>query len=582
MRFYMQRIVSVISLICIAVVAQNCSGVGDSIVSIDSSRELDETPTLSPIDDLDEYSYDGENILFENRAISGFSPEGLVSLGGYYIKNSTQVAFEGNIINPADAESFRFLGDHYSKDDNRVYFKGVVIRAASTASFEVLNYGYARDSNGVYFNGSFLDELDVQNSVFNGIYALDDNHIFMGESLLLDISEELPSRSLKAELIVESDISVQVDTHYIVGDSVFEKNNDTLDYTLETVDLKFVKLKRISKETGELSSSGVHYVEPGSKATRYTDFEEDSFVKVASFENIFMDSLGYAFERVRLDNLDIQSLEFLDDANYFKDNQNVWYRGNLISERSADFKRLGTSKYYVDTEFLFYEGERIQESFLSDKINGIQVFNESFLKISDQYYIKRGSENILNNTGADLDTWTMVDDVYSKDKDNVYARNFLNLRIVTSDISAFEALSFVYSKDSSKVYYQGFEIEGLSADSFSLINPKKSYWLSGNRIGYGQELLEPIMLEDGIIRLDTSGRGGSYLVHQGGVYFGNSRIDTNRPEEFRLLGKWYSTDGIDLFYRDMRIDQYDPSFNASGDEVSSDLYIYDREELIPR
>ncbi len=86
-----------------------------------------------------------------------------------------------------------------------------------------------------------------------------------------------------------------------------------------------------------------------------------------------------------------------------------------------------------------------------------EVINDIYSKDKQNVYYKDG---II--TDADASTFEMIDDIYSKDKQNVYYKNCI---ITDADVSTFEVIDDIYSKDKNHKYYQNGILLGLDPSS---------------------------------------------------------------------------------------------------------------------
>lgn len=86
-----------------------------------------------------------------------------------------------------------------------------------------------------------------------------------------------------------------------------------------------------------------------------------------------------------------------------------------------------------------------------------EVINDIYSKDKQNVYYK---DDII--TDADASTFEVIDDIYSKDKQNVYYKNCI---ITDADASTFEVIDDIYSKDKNHKYYQNGILLGLDPSS---------------------------------------------------------------------------------------------------------------------
>ena len=75
--------------------------------------------------------------------------------------------------------------------------------------------------------------------------------------------------------------------------------------------------------------------------------------------------------------------------------------------------------------------------------------------------------NVFRLKDADLFSFEVINDIYSKDKQNVYYKDDI---IKDADASSFEVINDIYSKDKLNVYYKRDIITDADASSFEVIN----------------------------------------------------------------------------------------------------------------
>ena len=150
--------------------------------------------------------------------------------------------------------------------------------------------------------------------------------------------------------------------------------------------------------------------------------------------------------------------------------------------------------------------------------------------------------NVFRLKDADLFSFEVINDIYSKDKQNVYCRNCI---ITDADASTFEVIDNIYSKDKLNVYYKNCIITDADASTFEVIDDIYSkdknhkYYQNGILLGLDPSS-SPI---DGLL-LTTN---GAHLYWH--TRYGASRLlEGISPSSYKVLTEDRENQKFDKFF----------------------------------
>jgi len=563
---------------------QNCNELSTLTVDAQPSKDDTLTDDNSPDHSVSpnqpnalgpNFTQDDSGVYFEQKIISGFESGEITAVDEYYIKNKTQVAFESSLINPADVETFEKIEGFYAKDKNHYYYKGEIIFPKPEGHLQIFSGSYSKDADSVYYQSEKIEVLKSDTSDFNGDYAYDNNFVYHKNRRIHE-EENLNLRFI-GENVFETENVIIIGVNQIL-------KQDGQSYEISKVGEDFVKIRIYNDSDGTLATGQIYRIDfnlRGRLSPTALDYE--TLRVLEGFPGHYLQNNTVYFKTAAT-NLDLETMSYVENTKYIKDNTRVYFEGTEVSSKPGVFRRLEESEYFVDGTYLFKDGERIQPSFLMDKTDNLSVKDEDHLELQGGYLISRHTHNITNLLiAADLNNYERIGKTnFYKDENGAYL-HVLSMRLITSDVENFEHVFLYFSKDSTQVYFQHVVLEGVAPESFRALDGNNSYyWANGSQIGHFQEKLPEKYTTDGVVKFLKSRKGGTFLVHEQGVVFGSSEMDVTSVEDFRLLGKWYSTDGVDLFYRDQKIGAYDASFNTAGSKVTTSTHTYTGAEKTER
>lgn len=102
------------------------------------------------------------------------------------------------------------------------------------------------------------------------------------------------------------------------------------------------------------------------------------------------------------------------------------------------------------------------------------------------YNIDGNSDNlVLEKLPYDPQTYEVINQLYSKDKNNIY---YSNRKIIGADLPTFQIGSDGFSKDKNNIYLEGKKISGVDRDTIKII--ELPYIKDKNNIYYGNKKIE--------------------------------------------------------------------------------------------
>lgn len=201
---------------------------------------------------------------------------------------------------------------------------------------------------------------------------------------------------------------------------------------------------------------------------------------------------GFPSSAFELEGADVFTFEILDEQQqYARDKNHVYFNGTIIPEAdSATFEFLGTyysrdkNNVYISgvilstdsPNFEFLPSNLMRDSqhiYWSDRI--ISDAPSHFTVIDDTgstIYWKDSNYIFFNGSpieSANMDTFEIIDDIYSHDDVNVFYRTDA---ISQAEIASFEIIESPYSRDAQKVFFMENIIPDADPQTFRILNIK--------------------------------------------------------------------------------------------------------------
>ena len=176
-------------------------------------------------------------------------------------------------------------------------------------------------------------------------------------------------------------------------------------------------------------------------------------------------NVSYAGSNTKIDKATFQEI----DATYSKDKNGVYVWENRGWKKLEELDPITFQIINVSGSVRRY---------LKDK-NGIYSIIYSMDGDSDKL--------VLENLPYDPQTYEVINQLYSKDKNNIY---YSDRKIIGVDLPTFQRIDeYIYSKDKNNIYFRGKKISGADKDTFEKID-KYNYSKDKNNIYYNDKKMD--------------------------------------------------------------------------------------------
>lgn len=485
--------------------------------------------TFNPIDDS--YAKDNKNIFYENKVLKGadlLSFETFKDIS-FYGKDKNHVFYDGLKIPSADSKTFEILDYEYSKDKNHVYQKNKVVSKADPKTFELIpDTIYAKDNNYLFYNLNSLDRYDPQNFKIINSYIVNNNNkiYYIGIKLnKLDAStfdivrgnNDIDFRSpyvkdkkrvyvvnvLNPDRIIEMIKGANPKNFEIIDPDYYMYTKDKKNIFYYDASTKISKIKGADLKTFKIFDNyfskdkhAVYFKNSKLKGIKSKKFdillENYSMYFLRDKDRVYLftinDPIDTNWQKLEaIPTIDPDSFEVLDDW-YFKDKNNVYYYDLSRKDKFAPIPLADTGTFMVlsegyskDANNVYYYGEKIDAVHPEDfKIvkstpqgNFIKDANNVYL-FSLQYENNNETKNkikIFDN--VDAPSFTMYNEYYGKDKNNIYYYDFSNteelLKVNKANRNSFVALNEYYAKDKNNVYCTNKILKKADSQTFDIV-----------------------------------------------------------------------------------------------------------------
>ena len=335
-------------------------------------------------------------------------------------------------------------------------------------------------------------------------------------------------------------------------------------------------------------------------------------------------------------NADKDTFEVMENSDYSKDRNNVYYAGyNVVQLQDVDKNSFAIGEengFSYDKKNVYYAGRKLNDissagfkvtrlvnrpnlpvNFLNDNKNIyklIAVFDE------ETGELKSVKTAVVKNPKVDSKTFETFSysGNYFRDKNNVYYENELYKmglkKIAGADRNSFEVLNDEFSRDKNNVYYYGNKMKGINPDGFEFVgrdfknNEDIIYFLKTKDKVYvlknkaGKEVYEIVPLNFDANSFKYSNADNSYESESAGYfqdkngvyYFDAFRLDELNPNKvfakvegadtssFVQLMFGYAKDKNKVYIEDREIKGADPeSFKII--ETSDGVTIRDKNKI---
>ena len=224
-------------------------------------------------------------------------------------------------------------------------------------------------------------------------------------------------------------------------------------------------------------------------------------------------NVSYAGSNSRIDKATFQEI----DAVYAKDKNGVY-----VWENRGWKKLEGLDP--VTFEIINISGSA--RRYLKDK-NGIYSIIYSMDGDSDKL--------VLENLPYDPQTYEVINQLYSKDKNNIY---YSDRKIIGVDLPTFQRIDeYIYSKDKNNIYFRGKKISGADKDTFEKID-KYNYSKDKNNIYYNDKKIEGVDKNTFELTYDFGSVVNEYYSKdKNNVYYENKKLKGIDVKTFKKISR---------------------------------------------
>lgn len=224
-------------------------------------------------------------------------------------------------------------------------------------------------------------------------------------------------------------------------------------------------------------------------------------------------NVSYAGSNPKIDKATFQEI----DASYSKDKNGVY-----VWENRGWKKLEGIDP--VTFEIINISGSA--RRYLKDK-NGIYSIIYSMDGDSDKL--------VLENLPYDPQTYEVINQLYSKDKNNIY---YSDRKIIGVDLPTFQRIDeYIYSKDKNNIYFRGKKISGADKDTFEKID-EYNYSKDKNNIYYNDKKIEGVDKNTFELTYDFgSVVNGYYSKDKNNVYYENKKLKGIDVKTFKKISR---------------------------------------------
>ena len=142
---------------------------------------------------------------------------------------------------------------------------------------------------------------------------------------------------------------------------------------------------------------------------------------------------------------------------------------------------------------------------------------------------------VLENLPYDPQTYEVINQLYSKDKNNIY---YSDRKIIGVDLPTFQRIDeYIYSKDKNNIYFRGKKISGADKDTFEKID-KYNYSKDKNNIYYNDKKIEGVDKNTFELTYDFgSVVNGYYSKDKNNVYYENKKLKGIDVKTFKKISR---------------------------------------------
>ena len=371
------------------------------------------------------YGKDKNNLYFYNQKIKGINTKTfkLVGSGEFVVKDDKGVYYfvnrEMKKLQNADFNTFEEVSkNEYYRDKNGVYYydeyEGTMtkLKGADPKTFEGISYTLGKDKNAIYKKENRLSGIDPATfEEIDAAFTKDKNNIYY---------EDVPMKGIDPKTF-EPFVNY---THVKDKNGIhhFYQFND--DLVVEKVELS----PEIDLKTLQSFENYAEYSKD--KNNVYYDFQKIEGADIKTFEpdgySIGKDKKGVYYKTHKINGIDVNSTEVLENE-FYKDKNNIYYRNKKLENFKPENFEVISSSLVGQNEDFYY--------FTEDENDNTKFF-------------------LLENKNVDAETFEVLDEEYTKDKNNVYYKGKIlkGADVKTFDIHYNKSDNGYKIKDKNKVY----------------------------------------------------------------------------------------------------------------------------------
>lgn len=372
--------------------------------------------------DKDSFNYIGNNYFKDNKNV--------YYLGSFTIDKKNENLISPLILSWADINSFKVINNLYTKDNKNVYYEWKIIQWADSSSFEIINQIIAQDKNYIYNKWEIFDTILNKKKYpsFSYLdYKIENNEIYY-KSLEIKWAD-INSFNVINQIYSKDKNNVYYNWYIIqwANPNSFEfikwaKNDVSHDYTKDS-NWVYYKWKKIDW-ADPVSIVFVTYYHYKDKNNVYYEWKIMPWVDSKSF--VEETNGAYVKDKNYLYSLrDWFRFDWIDPNN-FKEifALNFWWVSYVLDPDTVycEYKKIDVdvNSFTVFDDYPDMARDKNNVYYRCDKINDIVI--DTFV------YLWNGQYKNLNKIysswkiieSADVDSYKVINHIYSKDKNNVY------------------------------------------------------------------------------------------------------------------------------------------------------------------
>ena len=371
------------------------------------------------------YGKDKNNLYFYNQKIKGINTKTfkLVGSGEFVVKDDKGVYYfvnrEMKKLQNADFNTFEEVSkNEYYRDKNGVYYydeyEGTMIKlkGADPKTFEGISYTLGKDKNAIYKKENRLSGIDPATfEEIDAAFTKDKNNIYY---------EDVPMKGIDPKTF-EPFVNY---THVKDKNGIYHFYLFNDDLVVEKVELS----PEIDLKTLQPFENYAEYSKD--KNNVYYDFQKIEGADIKTFEPegffIGKDKKGVYYKTHKINGIDVNSTEVLENE-FYKDKNNIYYRNKKLENFKPENFEVISSSLVGQNEDFYY--------FTEDENDNTKFF-------------------LLENKNVDAETFEVLDEEYTKDKNNVYYKGKIlkGADVKTFDIHYNKNDNGYKIKDKNKVY----------------------------------------------------------------------------------------------------------------------------------